>query len=581
MFERTEYPRPQFRRREWLSLNGEWEFAFDDEDRGLFEGYDTGNVPFPMKINVPFSYQYAASGVGENAPHERVWYRRKFTPMRGRRALLCFNGADYAADVWVNGRHAVSHEGGYTPFSADVTALLCEGENTIVVRCTDPFDPAVPRGKQSWTGERFGCWYLPNTGIWQSVWIDYFGDDCIESYRLVPDYDACSVSGEISTLRGVADEGEIAVFFGEKQIKKTRFTLDGRRTRYALFLTEPRFPDPVYAWSPERPTLLGAVFRLYRNGVCVDEAHTRFGLRKISAEGGEFCLNGKPFYQRLVLDQGYWQESGLTPPSAEALKRDIELAKAMGFNGARKHQKWEDPYFYYYAEELGFVAWCEMPSAYGFCTQEAERLLREWNGLVLAARNFTSVVCYVPLNESWGAENLSSCRIRQSLARALYHSAKALDGTRPVSTNDGWECMEESDVIGVHDYAAAGTAFEEKYRRENYDALFPQGRRLMCGGEKYAGQPVLLTEFGGIAMSGDMLGENWGYNGGAESEEEFYARYADLLGGIARTAQLKGFCYTQLTDVQQEVNGLLFADRTPKFDLARIRALTESVKNTK
>lgn len=575
MLQRNEYPRPQFQREAWLPLNGEWEFAFDDQDEGMNKGYDTGRVSLPLKINVPFSYQYAASGIGDASRHERVWYRRTFEANLTKRALLCFNGSDYVTDVWVNGKYAAEHTGGFTPFSVDITDYLKEGENVLVVRCFDPFDPTIPRGKQSWTNEGFGCWYIPNTGIWQSVWIDYFGEDCIGEYTLVPDYDKCSIAGEIVTLRSKADEAEIIITFNGKTVKENRFNLDGKYTRYCVKLMGQNFVDPVYAWSPRHPALFGAVFRLYQNGKCVDEARTRFGLRKISADGNQVCLNNVPIYQRLILDQGYWRESGITPPSAEAVKKDIELAMAMGFNGARKHQKLEDPYFYYYAEELGYLTWCEMPSAYNYCAEEMARLSVEWREIVSAARNFTSVICYVPLNESWGVRNISVDKDQQNFARSLYYATKALDNSRLISTNDGWECLDATDIIGIHDYAYDSSLFQDKYRADRYDELFPQDKQLMACGCQYGGQPVLLTEFGGIAMKSDVGNDNWGYNNGAANQEEFYARYENLIKGIYLNEEFQGFCYTQLTDVQQEVNGLLNADHKPKFDLAKIRNLTE------
>lgn len=575
MWQRTEYPRPQFRRNEWLSLNGEWEFAYDDANEGIKNGYETGKIALPMKINVPFTYQYEASGIGDTARHERVWYKRTFTVEAGKHALLCFNGSDYVTDVWVNGKHVMTHTGGFAPFQADITAYLnADGENTLAVRCVDPFDPAIPRGKQSWTGECFGCWYIPNTGIWQSVWIDYFGDDCIDTYSIVPDYDEGSISGEIVTLNGEADEVEIELIFRGEQVKRVRFTLDGRRTEYSIRLVRQNFVDVDYSWTPEHPNLFNAAFRLYRKGSCVDEAHTRFGFRKISTDANRVCLNNSPLYQRLILDQGYWPESGLTAPSAEAIKKDIELAVKMGFNGARKHQKLEDPYFYYFAEELGYLTWCEMPSAYRFCAKEMIRMSSEWKEIVMAARNFTSVICYVPLNESWGVGNIVVDPAQQNFARSLYYATKALDGTRLVSVNDGWEYPETTDIIGIHDYSYDSSQFDEKYRAERFNELFPQNRRLMAPGCGYCGQPVLFTEFGGIAMRSETHDGNWGYNDSASNSEEFYTRYKNLMDGIYTNKEFQGFCYTQLTDVQQEVNGLLSPDRTPKFDMQKIRSFT-------
>ena len=577
MWQRMEYPRPQFQRKDWLSLNGEWEFAFDDENEGLKKGYDTGLVSLPLKINVPFVYQYEASGIGDTACHARVWYRRVFEPQREGRALLNFNGSDHITDVWVNGKHVCTHVGGYTPFSADITDYLTSGQNVIVVRCLDTLDKAIPRGKQSWTGERFGCWYIPSTGIWQSVWIDYFGGDCIKDYYLNPDYDSCSVLGELTTLRGMAQEAEIEITFGGRPIAKSRFAVERGRISFCI----PLFDCAVradYAWSPARPALFQAALRLFQDGNCVDEAVTRFGLRKISAEGGKIYLNGEPLYQRLILDQGYWRESGLTPPSAEALKQDIELARAMGFNGARKHQKFEDPYFYYYAEELGYLVWCEMPSAYDFCADEIENLSAQWLGIVRAARGFTSIVCYVPLNESWGVEQIADGGAQLEFARAIYCATKALDKSRLVSTNDGWESPDTTDILGIHDYAFDSSAFGELYRAEKYDTVAPQSRRLFAKGCKYGGQPALLTEFGGIAKKSETVSGNWGYNDGAADDNEFYSRYQNLVDGIYANEALQGFCYTQLTDVQQEVNGLLDADHRPKFDVKVIQQITEHKK---
>lgn len=501
MFERKEYPRPQFRRENWQSLNSEWEFAFDDKNEGIKSGLWQGNKALPLKINVPFSYEYPASGVGDTAQHDVVWYRRTFAIAEGNggsRALLCFNAADYQTDVWLNGVHILTHTGGFTPFSADITDILKEGENVLVVRCEDTLNDAVPRGKQSWTGSPFSCFYVPNTGIWQNVWLEFFGEDCIAEHSLFCDYDKTELYGELATLYGSADEAEIAVVFDGKLIKRERLTLRGRHNNYRFTLPKDYTDD--YSWSPENPRLLYVDFALYKGGKQIDLAHTRIGMRKISVdEHGKICLNNRPYYQRLVLDQGYWQESGLTPPSAEALRKDIELTKAMGFNGARKHQKLEDPYFCYYAEELGFLTWCEMPSAYRFCAEETAAITKEWQEIVRAGRNCTSNVCYVPLNESWGAREIATDERQKAFARSLYFLTKSLDPTRLISTNDGFEVVNPTDILGVHDYDAEKAEDFAKYAN-GYDGMHPQGFALFAEGEKYAGEPVLLTEFGGRAM---------------------------------------------------------------------------------
>ena len=577
---RKAYPRPQFRREHWQALNGEWEFAFDDENTGVKRGPWRGDVSFDKRINVPFTYEYEASGIGDKTQHDVVWYRRTFVIEKeneGKRALLCFNAVDYETDVWVNGVHAINHKGGFSPFSCDITDYLKGSENELVVRCFDGLESAVPRGKQSWKEGAFACWYVPNTGIWQSVWIEYFGEDCVESYLLQSDIDNRAIKGEIHTLYAKADEAEIKVCFQGKLLQKQRILLPQKRTRFTVDLSDNAFEFGDLLWSPEKPNLLDAEITLYHNGAACDFARTRLGMRKIHIdENGKICLNNLPYFQRLILDQGYWEESGLTPPSAEALKKDIELAKAMGFNGARKHQKLEDPYFYYYAEELGFLTWCEMPSAYTFCEEEVEAITREWQEILSVAKSFTSNICYVPLNESWGVREVGTNKEQQEFARSLYHLTKSLDGEKLVSTNDGFENVCPTDFVSVHDYEIQKTEqFPNKYREGEYDGLYPQGWRLFAEGSTYEGQPVLFTEFGGMAMKSEHKADTWGYNEGEESKENFYAHLKELIKGIALT-EFQGYCYTQLTDVQQEINGLLYADHTPKFDMNEIKKIIEN-----
>ncbi len=563
-YERKEYPRPQFRRDIWQSLNGEWEFGFGDK-----QNYD-------RKINVPFSYQWQAGGIGDISVHDTVWYKRKFTVSeKNKRALLCFTASDYETDVWVNGNHVIKHIGGFTPFSADITEYLKEGENEIVVRCIDTLETAVPRGKQSWTGEQFTCYYYPNSGIWGSVWIEFFGVDCIENYSLQSDTDNRRIYGYIETLLSRADEAEIILTFKEKKIKKQRISLDGKRTNYSINLADNAFDFGEFLWWVDNPNLINVDYVLYKDGNICDNAHARIGLRKISVENGKIYLNDRPLFQRLILDQGYWEESGLTPPSVEALKKDIELSKAMGFNGARKHQKLEDPYFYYYAEELGFLVWAEMPSAYTFCDREVKAITAEWQEIVNVAKNFTSVIAYVPLNESWGAREIKTSKEQQNFARSLYYLTKSLDDTRLVSTNDGFENIEESDILSIHDYEIkSAEEFPIKYNG-NYDGMHPQGWALFADGHSYKGQPVLLTEFGGIAFVNEANGEAWGYGNGAKNADDLCERLEQLIKGIAKT-EFQGYCYTQLTDVQLEVNGLLYADRTPKVAVDRLKKIFEN-----
>lgn len=581
MLERKEYPRPQLRRDDWFTLNGVWQFEYDDENIGIRESFFNGKKEFSKQINVPFSYQYSASGIGDESYHPVLWYKRTFCLTEKqikRNALLCFNAVDYECDVWVNGIHVCSHKGGFTPFKKDISNVL-KKENVIVVRCYDPLDPTIPRGKQSWINDRFACWYVPNSGIWQSVWVEFFDKDCLDKYTLLTDIDNCSIYGEIVTLNQVADEVEFAISYNQREIKRCSFNTDGKYTKFEIKLMDLDFVDESFLWTPEKPNLFYIDITLKAKSQCLDLVHTRFGMRKISiGEDGAILLNNKPLYQRLILDQGYFPESGITPPSCESLKRDIQLSIDMGFNGARKHQKIEDPYFYYYADEMGFLTTCEMPSAYNFNKDEQTYLMTEWLNIISDVCNFTSIIMYVPLNESWGVRKILTDDDMQNFARSLYYITKSMDNTRLVSTNDGWENVNPTDVISVHDYAFDDADFEKKYNSESWDLIYPQSRRLMAMGNYYDGQPVLFSEFGGIAMQYTSGDNAWGYNTKAATNDEFYARYKKLFDGVYKMP-FYGFCYTQLTDVQQEINGLLDENHNPKFDIEIIKKLTLGKNN--
>ncbi len=571
---RNEYPRPHFRRDSWLSLNGMWEFEFDDNKNGELRGLPSGSTKLSGQINVPFTYQYAESGIGDKTFHDTLWYRKNFTyDQKDKNVILGFNASDYITTVWVNGCFATTHQGGFAPFTTDITKFVTEGENVIVVKCYDPLDPTIPRGKQSWLNDPWSCWYTPNSGIWQSVWIDYVGEDSIEDFSITPDIDTNSFGGEIKLRNSLTDLIEIKVYYDNKLIKRQMFSPDGKYTRYRVSMMELNYVDEITYWAPEHPNLFYVDIQLYKDNVLLDTVHTRFGMRKISiSEDGRILLNNKPLYQRLILDQGYWKDSGLTPPCVEAIRRDIQLTKEMGFNGARKHQKFEDPYYYYLADEMGLLTWCEMPSAYNFNCDEISYVTAQWQEIVNTAKKFSSIVTYVPLNESWGIRKAMVSQEQQDFAKSLYYLTKSLDESRLVSTNDGWENMSESDMLAIHDYSSLGCELKEKYNESTYNDAFQTFRRLLADGNEYCGQPVLLTEFGGIMFAKDQKDGNWGYNSAAQDDDEFFARLKELIDGIYE-ADFQGFCYTQLTDVQQEVNGLLDAEHNPKADVARIKEI--------
>ena len=343
------------------------------------------------------------------------------------------------------------------------------------------------------------------------------------------------------------------------------FSLWGK-SKYSLNLENP------ILWDLENPYLYNIIFRLYKDDELLDEAKSRFGMKSFAIENGMICLNHKPIYQRLILDQGYWVESGITPPSIEHLKEDIILSKEMGFNGARKHQKIEDPYWYYLAEELGFLTWCEMPSAYEFCTNEASNFIKEWTDVVINNRNFTSIVTYVPINESWGVNQIYNSIEQQNLARTMYYICKTLDPNKIVSVNDGWENPSISDIVTAHDYCKEGSSIIEDYKDKSDFRISSNKRTIMCENNEYKGQPILLSEFGGIMLNKDKQGDNWGYGDNAKDNDEIYSRIESLIDGI-KACGYQGYCYTQLTDVQQEVNGLLDHNHKVKFENKKLKEI--------
>ncbi|CAN5212066.1 glycoside hydrolase family 2 [soil metagenome] len=590
---RPEYPRPQFRRSHWTNLNGEWSFAFDDGDEGLAKGWpqvspeDPGadDSPFHQKITVPFCYQSELSGIGETAFHDVVWYARTFEHelQADGRLLLHFGAVDYRATVWVNGIQAAEHEGGHTPFSADVTHTLRGGENMLVVRAEDPSqDTTIPRGKQYWKEESAGIFYTRTTGIWQTVWLEPVNRRRLASLRLTPDVDSASLDIECEISGFEPDMAlRIVVELDGDTVLEDRISLTSRVLKRRLPLTRHgEAPDTPHIgewtglalWSPGEPNLYDLQLELLgADGETLDTVESYFGMRKVETKGGGVFLNGRPLYQRLVLDQGYWPGGVLTAPTDDDLKRDIELTKAMGFNGARKHQKVEDPRWLYWADRLGFLVWGEIANAYQYSPDYVRRITAEWQEAVRRDYNHPCVVAWVPINESWGVPDLATDGRQREHLLALYHLTHSLDGTRPVISNDGWE-HARTDLLALHNYRDADNLAANYASVESTIAATPANRPAYVAGHGYRGEPILITEFGGIAFAGGE-GKDWGYSTVA-GEDEFLERYAALIDALRGCNPVQGFCYTQLTDVEQEVNGLLTYDRRPKADLARIKETT-------
>lgn len=591
MISRQEYPRPQLVRGEWLNLNGEWDFTFDDENIGSTKKFfKEGCTAFDKKINVPFAFQTKLSGIFDPTFHDVVWYKRNFTlddSWGDKQVILHFGAVDYRAWVYVNEELVGLHEGGHTSFSFDVTDFLRPGEQTIVVKVEDPStDEEIPRGKQFWIEESDAIWYTRTTGIWQTVWIEAVEKTHLSKLKFTPNLDTGDIGIEFE-ISGDYSNKEVDLeisFKGELVSKNTVAVLEkNNRCSFNLFnlkIFRTSFHHEGWSWTPETPNLFDVKINVREGAKVLDEVNSYFGMRKVHTENGMVYLNNKPYYQKLVLDQGYWIDGLLTAPTDEDLKKDIVLSKEMGFNGCRKHQKVEDPRFLYWADKLGFLVWGECAASPSYSNDAASRLTNEWIEIIERDYNHPSVIAWVPINESWGVPEIARNRQQQHHSQAMYHLIHSLDTTRMVISNDGWE-LTKSDIVAVHNYNHGNQDEVAKYEQfatdiktaEGILASMPARRPIYANGFKFEGDPILLTEFGGI---GFKVGEDagWGYTS-VNNVEDFIADYERVMKAVYSSEILYGYCYTQLTDVEQEINGLLAYDRTPKCNLEIIKKINE------
>jgi beta-galactosidase/beta-glucuronidase len=574
------YPRPQLVRPHWASLNGAWDFAIDADARWAVPP----EIVWDRTIVVPYAPETDSSGIADPGFYQVCWYRRRFERPNlapGERLLLHFGAVDHSATVWVNGAIAARHDGGYTPFSVDITRFLVGApEQLIVVRAyDDPADLAKPRGKQDWQLEPHSIWYPRTTGIWQTVWLEKVPAWRIASLRWSANLEQWDIGMQALVL-GEGPQADlrlrVRLHVRGQTLSDDTYAVIGGEVRRRVSFSDPGIDDyrNELLWSPTQPTLLLSQLQLTSaEGRVIDEVESYTALRSVAIQGERFLLNGRVQDLRMILDQGYWPGTGLTSPDDASIRRDIQLTKAMGFNGARKHQKIEDPRYLYWADVLGLLVWEEMPSAYRFTRESIERLTREWIDVIERDSSHPCIVAWVPFNESWGVPDLPAIAAQRHYVQALYHLTKTLDPSRPVVGNDGWESVA-TDIIGIHDYDADPQRLARRYAHvETVPQLFkhgrPGGRLLTVEGHPFAGQPVMLTEFGGIKLAHQR--DAWGYSQ-AEDAAELASQFTELLSAVKNSELLAGFCYTQFADTYQESNGLLYPDRTPKFpieDIAR------------
>ena len=564
---RAEHPRPDAFRESWATLNGEWQFEIDDQADGGARGLSSGK-DLASKITVPFCPESKLSGIGHYGIMNNVWYRRVFevpSAMRDQRVLLHFGGVDWQTWVWINGRRVGSHVGGDVSFSFDITKFLRDGSNEIVVRAFD--DTASgnqPTGKQTHTVSE-GCSYTRTTGIWQPVWLEAVGSSYVENFSIVPDPDHSRV------LIDAAVDGDtsgmvlnVEAFADGKKVGADSCPASWRNNRLVVDLKEKKL------WEPGAPFLYDLKLRLTRDGKTVDEVASYFGLRKVEIQSRAILVNGKRVFQRLILDQGFYPDGIWTAPTDAELKADIERSMAAGFNGARMHQKVFEPRYLYWADKLGYLVWGEYPS-WGFNCHATNyaNVINEWTEILQRDRNHPAIIGWCPFNESEAAAG--------ELQNIIWHQTKAIDPTRPVLETSGWvHTLPQAEVRDAHDYDQGPASFKKRW--EDFfagDSSLRTPARYGSAGSSNSediGVPFMVSEFGGTVW-GDLKG-GWGYGAGPKDLEEFYNRYAGLVGVLLDNPDMFGFCYTQLTDVEQEHNGLYYYDRRPKFDLKRMHDIT-------
>ena len=571
---RPEHPRPDFERKAWQNLNGEWQFAIDTSKSGLEKGWHTG-VEFPRRILVPFCPESRLSRIAETDFLEAVWYRRTFTvdrALRGRQLLLHFGAVDYDTHVWVNGTEIARHRGGYTPFSADITdAVRMNGENELVVYAEDDVRSNFqPSGKQSRQLRSHGCMYTRTTGIWQTVWLESVPGTHITSLVVWPDAQNARVCLEIAVRNPWGCESlEVSANAGGKRVAAAKLKRVGAQNVLTLDIRKP------VLWEPGKPFLYDLRLRLLNGKNVVDEVSSYVGLRDVQIEGDRILVNGKPVFQRLILDQGFWPDGVYTAPSDAELKADIERSMAMGFNGARLHQKVFEPRTLYWADKLGYLLWGEFPDwgcSVRFHAQARENFLREWVEVVLRDRSHPSIVAWTPLNEA----HSNGDRYDPLFMREIYELTKRLDPSRPVVDASGYTHVK-TDIWDLHDYDQNPQSFAERYDKFGIDPKTETLARNDAQREPpYEGQPVVVSEYGGTWWNpGDKEGSAWGYGDRPADEKAFADRFAALAKVLLDNPHIAGFCYTQLTDVEQEVNGLYTYDRKAKFPSKAIRPALE------
>ena len=570
---RPEYPRPQFERTDWVNLNGQWTFEMDFGSSGEQRGW-TNTKGLSKKITVPFCPESELSGIGYTDFIPCVWYQRNINipaEWNGKKILLHFGAADYETKVYVDGKMVGEHKGAGSSFNFDITSYVKAGQQAnLVVRVYDNLRGGMqPGGKQCTALYSAGCSYTRVTGIWQTVWMEAVNEQALKNVFAIPDIDQQQLvvrpefynEGNNNTLT-------VEVKDGKKTVAK-RTSQASNQSTIVLPIKN------AHLWSPEDPYLYDVKYTVKNaQGEVIDEVSSYMGMRKVHISGGYFYLNNKPYFQRLVLDQGYYPDGIWTAPSDEALRQDIEMSKAVGFNGARLHQKVFEERYYYWADKLGYLTWGEEASWVLNINNDlaVRNFLTEWAEIVVRDRNHPSLVTWTPLNETWNA----TPGVYVRFVNDLYALTKAIDPTRPINDASG-DSHVKTDIWSVHDY----TREPDKLIANHTIKAGVEPYRNMKDKDflsNYAGQPYMVDEFGGLPwIPKEERANSWGYGANIDTVEEFYSILEKEIDALKACKHVVGFCYTQITDVEQEKNGIYYYNRKPKFDTARVKAIFEKI----
>lgn len=572
---RPEYPRPQFERSQWVNLNGTWNFEFDFGESGKDRSLQKAEQ-LSQQITVPFCPESKLSGVAHTDFINCLWYQRKLSipaDWSGKKILLNFGAVDYYTEIYIDGEFVQSHWGGSSSFSADITRFVKSGQtHNLVLQVKDDLRSGKQTGgKQCTNFYSGGCSYTRVTGIWQTVWMEAVDKKGLKTAVVRPDIDQKQLIITPEFYQESNNTLEIVLKDGDKTVAKKSVTCSNSST---IILPVKN----MKLWSPENPFLYDLVYQVKdQQGNIIDEVKSYAGMRKVHTADGIFYLNNEPYFQRLVLDQGYYPDGVWTAPSDEALKNDIVLGKEAGFNGARLHQKVFEERYYYWADKLGYLTWGESANWVMDINDElaVRNYIGEWTEVVARDRNHPSLVTWTPFNETWGSRE----GVYPRLIRDIYHITKSIDPTRPINDASGDDHIL-TDIWSVHNYEQDGSKLAEQLEFKEGKEPYRNSRdkKFLA---VYEGQPYMVDEFGGIGwMSAEERKNSWGYGNIPQTPEEFYTRLESQVKALKDAKHVMGFCYTQLTDVEQEKNGIYYYNRTPKLDMKRIKAIFELIPSS-